>query len=255
ILPPRLKKGDTVGIISPASSPNKKELVKGLSFLKRLGLNVQLGKFTKRKYGYLAGSDEERLVDFHHMIETEEIKGIIFARGGYGTARIVPHIDFNLVQNNPKIIWGFSDITYLHTSIRQQTGLITFHGPMVMSVGKKECDEMSKQSFKQLFEPTEIVYDESISSLHIISEGEVTGEIVGGNLSLLRSSIGTPYEIDLNGKILLIEDVGEPPYKIDSMLNQLILSGKLDHVKGIVIGDFNMTNDDDLPLVPLREGY
>lgn len=251
INPPRLKKGDTVGIISPASSPNITQLNRGISFIKQLGLNVQLGKHTLKKNDYLAGTDAERLEDFHNMIQNKQIKAIIFSRGGYGIARIVPHINFNLIQNNPKIIWGYSDVTYLHTAIHQKTNLITFHGPMIVSIGKKICHQKTKQTLKQMFDPTNIIYDESISKLTVINEGEANGQIVGGNLSLITSSIGTPYEIDLDEKILLLEDVDEPPYKIDSMLNQLINSGKLTTIKGIAIGDFQLPKYNDLPHKPL----
>lgn len=253
IYPTRLKKGDIVGIISPASTPDKKQLNRGISFIKSLGLNVKLGKNLLKKNGYLAGTDEERLDDFHAMIKDNNIKAIIFARGGYGTARLAPDIDFELIKNNPKIIWGYSDITFLHTSIRQIANLITFHGPMIVSVGKKTCHSLTKQTFNQLFMPSNIVYNETISPLHIINHGETSGQIVGGNLSLIVNSIGTPFEIDLKEKILFIEDVDEQPYKIDGMLNQLTQTRKLNEVNGIVVGDFNLPDYKELPHKSLNE--
>lgn len=252
IYPPRLKKGDTVGVISPASSPEETDFKRGISIIEQLGLKVKIGQSTLKRNGYLAGTDRERLADFHDMIKDDNVKAIVFARGGYGTARITSQIDFNLIRHNPKIIWGYSDITYLHTAIRQKANLITFHGPMIVSIGKKSAHFKTKQTFNQLFKPMDIVYDERIAPLHIINEGKTSGKLVGGNLSLLTSSIGTPYEIDLNKRILFIEDVDEPPYKIDSMLNQLLQSNKLKNVKGIIIGDFKLPKYDEFPERPLE---
>jgi muramoyltetrapeptide carboxypeptidase len=243
ILPDRLKPGDTIGIITSASSIEIKKLKHAIPFFENLGLHVKLGTYIDREYGYLAGTDNERLTDFHRMVEDEDVKAIIFGRGGYGTGRIVPSVDCELVRNNPKIIWGYSDITYMHTAIRQKAGLVTFHGPMVVSdIAKDEFDDLSASLFKQLFEPTELVYTESISPLHVYASGRAKGQLVGGNLSLLASTMGTPYEIDTKGKILLLEDIGEEPYRIDGMLNQLRLAEKLDEAAGIVVGDFAETD-------------
>ncbi|TDL33110.1 LD-carboxypeptidase [Jeotgalibacillus sp. S-D1] len=239
LIPKRLKRGDTVGVIAPASPPNIQNLEKSYSFLTQLGLKVRLGNYVHKVNGYLAGSDEERLEDLHAMFEDPSVDGIICAGGGYGTARIASKIDYELIKQNPKIFWGYSDITFLHTAIRQETGLVTFHGPMLASdVGKEEFQDLSKKMFWQLFEPKELHYTEDVSPLEIISEGERVGELVGGNLSLILSSIGTPFELNTKGKILFIEDIDEEPYRIDGMLNQLLLAGKLETAAGIVVGDF-----------------
>ncbi|MBP1971690.1 muramoyltetrapeptide carboxypeptidase [Virgibacillus natechei] len=240
IYPSRLQKGDTIGVIAPAGTPNPEKVQKAIPFFKKMGLHVKLGKHIDKIYGYLAGSDKERLADIHDMIANPEIKAIIFARGGYGTARLAANIDYHLIRSNPKIIWGYSDITYLHTAIRQATGLVTFHGPMLASdIAKENFDYLSASMFNQLFEPTALHYSEAISSLDVLASGYAEGELVGGNLSLLASSIGTPYEIDTLGKLLLLEDIGEEPYRVDGMLNQLKLAGKLADAAGIVIGDFS----------------
>ncbi|AIF44651.1 LD-carboxypeptidase [Virgibacillus sp. SK37] len=239
IKPERLQKGDTIGIIAPAGPPDQEKLQKAIPFLESLGLKVNVGKHINEIHGYLAGTDQQRLEDFHNMVADPTIKAIIFARGGYGTGRIVSSIDYELIRNNPKIIWGYSDITYLHTAIRQQTGLVTFHGPMVASdIGKEEFDDFSAEMFMQLFEPATYVYTEKVSPLHVISPGNGTGMLVGGNLSLIVSTLGTPFEIDTNGKLLLLEDIGEEPYRVDSMLNQLKLAGKLEKAAGVILGDF-----------------
>jgi len=239
IYPDRLNLGDTIGIIAPAGPPNEENLQNGICFLERMGLRIKLGAHIHQVHGYLAGTDMERLRDFHDMIEDSEVKGIIFARGGYGTGRIANMIDYELIKRNPKIIWGYSDITYLHTAIRQKTGLVTFHGPMVGSdIGKENFDQLSGHLLHQLFEPTKLTYSEAVSPLFTYAEGGATGALVGGNLSLIVSTLGTPFEIDTAGKILLLEDIGEEPYRVDSMLNQLRLAGKLSESVGIVIGDF-----------------
>src|SRR5690625_3729331 len=242
ILPERLQKGDTIGICAPSGPIKTEKLSKAILLFENMGLHVKLGKYIDHVEGYLAGNDQERLEDFHTMVADKDVKAIMFARGGYGAGRIVPSIDFQLVQDNPKIIWGYSDITYIHTAIRQRTGLVTFHGPMPASdISKDDFDELSTNLFKQLFQPAELIYSEKISPLEVFTEGAAAGELVGGNLSLLAGTIGTPFEIDTRGKLLLIEDIGEEPYRIDGMLNQLKLAGKLEDAAGIIVGDFAET--------------
>lgn len=255
--PNRLQKGDTIGIISPSGPYRDGQLEKAIPFLKALGLNYKIGKHCHKRWGYLAGSDDERLADLHAMFADPDIKGIICARGGYGAARITDKIDFELLKNNPKILWGYSDITFLHTAIGQQNQVVTFHGPMLASdVAGDDFAELSAKMFLQLFEPTELCYDESISELHVVSEGVATAELVGGNLSLLANSIGTPFEIETAGKLLFIEDIGEEPYRVDCMLNQLRQANKLDQLAGVVIGDFaDAASTGDKPSLTLDEVF
>ena len=239
LMPNRLHIGDTVGVIAPASPPNQKYLQSGIEFLKESGLRVKVGKSVEKIYGYLAGADQERLDDLHAMFLDSEVKAIFCACGGYGTARLAAKIDYEMIKANPKIFWGYSDITFLHTAIRQETGLITFHGPMLGSdIGKEDTHPLSKEGFQQLFEPTNVDYTDRFSPLETLVEGVASGEIIGGNLSLLVSTLGTPFEIDTKGKLLFVEDVNEEPRSVDRMLNQLKMAGKLDDVNGIVIGDF-----------------
>ncbi|WP_174614918.1 S66 peptidase family protein [Virgibacillus ihumii] len=239
IKPPRLNKGDTIGIVAPASPIDAERLQGAISFFEKMGMQVKLGRHVEKTHGYLAGTDAERLADFHEMIADTQVKAIIFARGGYGTGRLAEGLDYELIRDNPKIIWGYSDITYLHTAIRQAAKLVTFHGPMAVSdIADEEFDAYSAGLFQQLLEPSALYYTESVSSLKGIADGEVTAEIVGGNLSLLISTLGTPYEINTEGKILLLEDIGEAPYRVDGMLNQLKLAGKLERAAGVIVGDF-----------------
>ncbi|BAC14922.1 LD-carboxypeptidase [Oceanobacillus iheyensis] len=256
ILPKRLKEGDKVGIVAPAGPPNREKVNKSVTFFEQLGLSVQFGKYLYDERGYLSAGDEQRLEDFHEMIADSSIKAIFFARGGYGTARIVDQLDMNLIGNNPKIIWGYSDITYLHTAIRQATGLVSFHGPMAASdIVKADFDRFSGQLFKQLFKPTQLIYSEKVSPLYVYTKGIAKGEVVGGNLSLLVSSMGTSYEIDTKNKLLLIEDIGEEPYRVDSMLNQLRLAGKLEDAAGIIVGDFSEAEPTVQPSLSLTDVF
>ncbi len=180
-----------------------------------------------------------RIADLNDMFKDNEVKGIICSRGGYGSGRIVELLDYEVIKQKPKVLLGYSDITYLHTAIRQRTGLITFHGPMVASdMGESDFAKLSYDLLQQFFVPQDVIYTTAISPLEAIVHGEATGTLVGGNLSLLTSTLGTPDEIDTKGKLLLLEDVAEPPYKIDSMLNQLKHAGKLEQAEGILIGDF-----------------
>ncbi|KIL43475.1 hypothetical protein KP77_31810 [Jeotgalibacillus alimentarius] len=255
IYPNRLQSGDAVGFIAPASPPNIESMEKSIEFFTSLGLKVKEGKHVRNVNGYLAGRDEERLEDLHAMFADPEIKAVICAGGGYGTGRIADKIDYDLIRNNPKIFWGYSDITYLHTAIRQATGLITFHGPMPASdIGKDEFHELSGKMFAQLFEPRELHYTEAFGELNVIASGGATGELTGGNLSLIMSTLNTPHEIEMKDKILLIEDIDEEPYKIDAMLNQLKSAGKLQELNGIVVGDFkNALPTNGKPSLSLEE--
>ncbi|MED4587536.1 S66 peptidase family protein [Priestia flexa] len=238
--PSALKKGDIVGVVSPASPPKEQRLKKGIAYLESLGLQVQVGKSVYEKNGYLAGTDEQRAGDINAFFANPNVKGIICACGGYGTARMADLLDYELIKDNPKIFWGYSDITFLHTAISQKTGLITFHGPMLSSdIGKDDVKEQTKQSFQQLFTPQPTYYTDQITPLQIIEQGEVSGQLIGGNLTLLASSLGTEFEVDTKGKILFIEDIEEEPYSIDRMMTQLKLAGKFEDAAGIMLCDFH----------------
>src|SRR5690606_15267956 len=229
----------TVGIIAPSSPPNQENLQKALPFLEELGLKIKLGKSVDAAHGYLAGTDDERLADLHAMFEDPEVSGIICAGGGYGAARYADRIDYAMIMENPKVFWGYSDITFLHTAIGEYAEMVTFHGPMLASdVGKPEFHERSGRMFGQLFEPFELHYTEEVAPLETFVDGIAQGELVGGNLSLIRSAVGTKFDLDVKGKILLIEDIDEEPYEVDEILNQLRLARKFEEAAGIVIGDF-----------------
>ncbi|MEK4563657.1 LD-carboxypeptidase [Alkalihalobacillus sp. FSL R5-0424] len=240
--PQSLKQGDTIGLIAPSSPPNLNQLEKGIKLYEGYGLNVKIGRSIHLTDGYLAGGDRDRADDLMAMFQDPEIKGVFCVYGGYGSARMVELLDFDVIQANPKVFWGYSDVTFLHQVIYQKTGMITFHGPMMSSDLGGEVHPFTENYLKQVFTPTTITYDTAISDLTILNPNEkrkVSGPMVGGNLSLIISSLGTPYELDTRDKLLFIEDVGEEPYRLDRMLNQLRLANKLQDAAGIIIGDFH----------------
>ncbi|TLS37565.1 S66 peptidase family protein [Pseudalkalibacillus caeni] len=239
-LPKSIRPGDTIGVIAPASPPNKEKTKIAINYFEQLGFNVVTGNHIYTKSAYLAGDDNKRLEDLHMMFANENIDAVYCACGGYGTARIADFIDYELIRRNPKVFWGYSDITFLHTAIFQKTGLITFHGPMLGSdLGEGSIDPLTENYLKQVIEPTDIHYTEQISPLQVHVEGKASGPVVGGNLSLLVSTLGTPFEIDTKGKLLFIEEIEEEPYRIDRMLNQLRMAGKFQDAAGVLLGDFN----------------
>jgi len=250
---PHLKKGDTVGLVALSSQVESEKLGIAIAFLEELGLNYIIGDTIQAKHDYLAGSDEERLADFHEMVRNPEVKAIFCVKGGYGSARIAEKIDYGLLEENPKIFWGFSDLTYLHCAINEYASLVTFHGPLLMSVGR--IDDLSKKMFLQLFSPMELQYTEDISSLTTIAPGVARGEIIGGNLRRLVNTLGTKFEVRTEGRILLIEELGETIPTIDAMLQQLKQARKLEQLAGVVIGSFTQTEADEAALFALMKDY
>lgn len=248
--PAHLQEGDLVGIVALSSPPNMDNLTRGLQYLEELGLRYILGESVQKHVHYLAGSDRDRARDFEAMIEDPEVKAIFCASGGYGAARVADKIDYMLLEENPKIFWGFSDSTFLHTAIGQLSNLVTFHGPTISSIGHEGLPERTKMMFKQLFAPAEIYYDKNISKLTTIHGGRVRGELVGGNLTRIVNGIGTKFELDTKDKVLLIEDIGLEPAQIDELLNQLKQSRKLEQAAGIIIGDFTLAEPRDYQDAP-----
>lgn len=242
IRPKHLNEGDTVGVIALSNPFDMKILESQLKIFTDMGLRYKLGQTIGRQRGYLAGSDEERVRDFHQMIEDPEVKAIFCVSDGYGAARIADKIDYPLLEEHPKIFWGFSDITFLHIAIQQYADVVTFHGPSLTTI----ADDRSKKMLYQLFAPYEIYYDESLSQLEGIVPGEVRAEIIGGNLSRIVDTLGTKFEIDVRGKILLLEEDRLGIEELDRMLNQLRLAGKLKEASGFAIGSFG--DGDMLPL-------
>ena len=238
ILPLRLKKGDTIGVSAPAGGiKSNTELNEFRKILEGLDFKVKFSKNCQNKHGYFSGTDEERASDFMNLIQDEEVNGIFFLRGGWGCARILPFLDFDVIKKHPKVIMGFSDITTLINAITTKTGLVTFHGPG----GNSTWNAYSVRYIKKLLIDRELVSyknKEEDNKIITYSSGSATGELFGGNLSVICSLMGTDYLPNWKNKILFLEDVREEPYSIDRMLTQLKLAGVFNEVNGIVLGNF-----------------
>ena len=237
IRPPHLKKGDLIGLISPASSPKKEEVLKAIQFLKEQGFKVKLGRNYDKKEGYLAGSDQERVSDLHEMFSDSNVKAIWCTRGGYGSGRLSEWIDLELIRKNPKIFVGYSDITYLHVLFNHACNLVTFHGAMCQPELSQECIDVSTMDTVEVFLNQKEWLLPTKNARTIVS-GRAEGQIIGGNLVVFMSTFGTKDEPNLDGKIVFFEDIGEDPYKIDRMLNQFYLSRKWENVSGFLLGSF-----------------
>jgi len=242
---PILGKGDSVFLISPSYSADKVDIENGIKVLKANGLVVENGKSIFNSWGSFSGTDPERLIDLQEAIDSETAKAIICIRGGYGLSRIITKLNWEKFVKNPKWLIGFSDITLLHLQI-QQFGLLSIHGLMAAKFTKSE----HKRSFENLFK---LLFDINPDLKQTIQpEGTFTdlieGELIGGNLTMLAHSMGTAFEPKLSGKILFLEEVGEPFYKLDRMIYQLKLAGKTQQIKAIVLGQFTDCKDLGFPL-------
>ena len=246
ILKPRkLSEGDTVGMIAPASMVFETDVLdRGREQLEALGFKVKVGAHVKARYGNLAGTDRERAADINGFFADPEVNAIISFNGGWGTPRLLPYLDYENIRRNPKILLGFSDLTGLLNAVHKKTGLVTFHGPMADS----RYDAYTLQNFKTVLMSSDPIGaipnpqkrdDELIdrdNRIITLREGVASGRLVGGNLSLIAATMGTPYESDTDGAILFLEETHEELYRIDRMLTQLWLAGKLDRIAGFAFG-------------------
>lgn len=240
--PESLRNGDTIGIISPASSPDDLSRInKGVNYFERLGYQVEVGKNVGKYEGYLAGTDEERVEDLHDMFSNKNIRAIICVRGGYGSPRLLDKIDYRIIRKNPKIFVGYSDITALQLAFFQKANLVTFAGPMLAVDFHSEINRYTEENFWRTVTSTKkiekVILPEG-EALLPLRKGKAEGEIIGGNLSLILSLLGTEYFPKMKDKILFIEDIDEAPYKVDRMLNQLTISGIVEKIGGILLGEF-----------------
>jgi muramoyltetrapeptide carboxypeptidase len=233
-----------VGLITPSTYVSDPDaLATAERTLRHFDLKAKWGANVRKKFGYLGGSIDERLQDLHAMFADSSVRAIFALRGGYGSAQLLDRIDYNLIRANPKIFVGYSDITALHLAIHQKTGLVTFHGPVVLS---HFTDYTQSYFRKALFTPKAVGALANppepnplrpAHPLRTVRAGKASGPLIGGNLTLISTTMGTPYEIDTRGRILFLEDVDEEPYRIDRMLTQLRLAGKLDAAAGIIFGE------------------
>jgi muramoyltetrapeptide carboxypeptidase len=242
VKPRPLSEGDRVSLIAPAGSTTEADRVqRSVTALEALGLEVKASLVCGDMYGYLAGKDKTRVHELEAAFADPGTKGVFCLKGGFGSARILDKIDYSIIEANPKVFVGYSDITALHLAFGQRCGLVTFHGPMPSSDMLPVFEPASRESlehavFSRNGGELPQILNPSGRPLVRLSPGVAEGRLVGGNLSLLAASMGTPWEIDTRGKIVFIEDIDEAPYRIDRMLNQLRLAGKFDSCAGIVIG-------------------
>lgn len=245
LLPARLKQGDTIGLVSPSGAtddPFNLQLTREV--FEAMGFKVKAGKHFGSRYGHLAGADAERAGDINAMFADKSVKAIVCVRGGSGAARLLPLLDYGVIRRNPKILLGYSDITALHSAIAAKTGLVTFHGP----IGAASWNKFNVDQFKRVFVDGELMTfqnkvdlgDEIVqrtNRIQTLTSGKVSGELVGGNLTVLAALAGSPYLPSFKDKILFLEDVEEAPYRMDRMFSTLKLSGVLDQIGGFVFGD------------------
>ncbi|MGG5463132.1 S66 peptidase family protein [Clostridium sp. B9] len=243
----KIKLGDTIGVIAPASGDKNDVINYNISSFKNLGFKIKEGKNLRKKQEYLSAPDKERAKDLMEMFEDKDVKAIISYRGGYGCIKMMPYLDFNIIKKNPKILCGFSDLTVLLNSISQKTGLTTFHGPMINS--KITSDKSTEESLLSMLTDDSNLIDISTNEFKIINPAPFRASLCGGNLTMLCSSIGTPYEISTKNKVLMLEDINEENYAIDRALMQLKLSKKLDSCKGFLIGHFTPYNPKTLETI------
>ncbi len=238
ILPKALKPGDTIGFIAPAGILFDEQLYENMqNVMESLGFRVRFGKNVRKRYGYLAGTDKERASDLNDFFSDPEINGIVTVRGGWGSNRILNLVDFDNIRENPKVFCGFSDITALHFSIYKKTGLVTFHGPN----GNSDWTIFTKNHFHNTItgnvaKPLLKNPGKEKHNIFTITPGVATGKLLGGNLTLVTSLIGSQYLPDMTGAILFLEDVGEDIYRIDRLMSQLQLSGILKKLNGFIFG-------------------
>ena len=255
IWPTPLKYGDKVAITAPSSPVSDEKLETSVESIKFLGLDPIVMPSCHMAHGYLAGPDKQRADDINTAFADKDIKGIFCLRGGYGTTRLLPLLDFEMVKINPKIFIGYSDISSLHFNINQKSGLVTFHGPMP-TTDYRVHEGFTNDSLRTcLFAPEKLKTIGNPEGEEIITlrEGYAKGTLVGGNLSLMAGTLGSPYEIDTKGKILFIEDVDEMPFRLDKMLTALALAGKFIDCEGIILGTFERCEEADHPSLTLRE--
>ncbi len=260
ILPKRLEKGDVIGLVTPGSPITEEKLKNAVSKLEKMGYKTYYRPSVLSEYGYFAGTDQERADELMHMFTNDQVDAIMCVRGGYGSIRVLDLLDYDLIQKNPKVFIGYSDITALISAINERTGLVCFHGPM----GVSDFDGYTLKSFEHvLVNPTarykypytreENTEDNPEFDFYTIRPGKAEGELIGGNLSVLASMAGSDFETDFENKIVFLEEIEEKTYRVDRMLTQLVQATNLRKAKGLVLGVFYKCSENDPPTLSLKQ--
>jgi muramoyltetrapeptide carboxypeptidase len=245
-IPPYLQKGDTIGIVCPAGAMPVEKVSECIRVLNEdWGFTTRVGKTVGNQFNYFSGTDDERLEDFQQMLDDDELKAVLCARGGYGMGRIIDRIDFRKFKKQPKWIIGYSDITVLHSHLYSNYDISSLHSPMAGAFNEEGYKNEFVLSLKNALEGKKIKYSCPVHEFN--KKGEAIGELIGGNLALLAHLVGTDSDIKTRGRILFIEDVGEYLYNIDRMMHQLKRSGKLSRLAGLIIGGFTESKDTENP--------
>lgn len=260
VKPKSLKPGDTIGVISPASTPSDVVRInKGILYLEELGYKVEAGKHLGKHYGYLAGTDEERLEDMHNMFANPDVKAIFCVRGGYGTPRLLSKIDYKLIKQNPKIFVGYSDITALQMAFLTRANLVTFAGPMLAVDFHSDVNKYAEELFWRTLTSEKPIGDIPMpegQEIKVRNNGKAEGALIGGNLAVFVSLAGSRFMPKSNGGIMMLEEVGEAPYRVDRLLNQLEIMEYFDKLKGIILGQFtNCVDEPDARTLELVEVF
>jgi len=264
VYPQPLAPGNTIAIVSPASTPGREPIERAVARLHDMGLKTKSYSDLYRSYGYLAGTDAERAEELQIAFADPDVAAVLPTRGGYGIVRLLDRLDFRTIAKQPKIVAGFSDLTALHVALQATTNFVTYHGPNLQDgLGAEDgLDELSLESYRRtLFGggKYEIASNDRLAALGLapmtsIRPGRITAEVVGGNTAVMCALTGTPFEVQTAGRILLLEDTGEAPYRIDRWLSQLRLAGKLTGLAGVLLGHFtDCRPSDDKPSLTLDQ--
>ena len=260
IFPKRLKKGSIIGLIAPGGPINKEQLDETIEKVEQLGFKTYYTETVLSEYGYFAGKDKERADDLMNMFVNKNVDAILAVRGGYGAIRILDLLDYDLIQQNPKALIGYSDITALLCAIYEQTGLITFHGPVgISSFNEFSVESLNKvlvkpkNNYKFPYEREKETEDNPEFDLYTLNGGIAEGVLMGGNLSVLDSMIGSKFEPDFENTIVYLEEISEKTYKVDKMLVHLLQATNLKNAAGIVLGVFKKCNKMEEPRLTLKQ--
>lgn len=240
--PKPLHRGDTIGLVGISGALREADVKypKMMEAIDALGYRVIEADSCRERYGYLSGTDESRARGLNQMFADDRVDAVVCMRGGYGVARMLDRVDFDVIRANPKILLGYSDITALHTAIHEKVGMVTFHGPMPSTCWPK-FDDFTRDSMLRALtstQPLGVLKNPEGKAPVCVVPGTCEGTLVGGNLTLIASACGTPYALDVEDKVLLLEDIGEKYYRLDSMLTQLRQAGMFEKCAGVVLGGF-----------------